>query len=74
VLQVSTPPPLNRDVLICSGAIYTTLGEPSGPFLFPELIVVAFYGALFPTSTILLFFIIPMPVWAAIGGFFSVSL
>ncbi|KAK1925158.1 hypothetical protein DB88DRAFT_488119 [Papiliotrema laurentii] len=39
-----------------SGAIYTTLG---------------FYGALFPHSKILMFFIIPMPVWLGIGGIFA---
>ncbi|KIR28711.1 hypothetical protein I309_02203 [Cryptococcus deuterogattii LA55] len=42
-----------------SGAIYACL---------------AYYGALFPNSQVLLFFVIPMPVWVAIGGIFAVSL
>jgi len=33
----------------------------------------AFWGAMFPNSKILLFFFIPMPVWAFIGGVFAVS-
>lgn len=41
-----------------SGAIYATFG---------------FYAALFPQAQVLLFFIVPMPVWLAIGGIFSVS-
>lgn len=36
-----------------SGAIYSCL---------------AFYGTVFPTTTFLLFFIIPMPAWALLGG------
>ncbi|KAK8869521.1 hypothetical protein IAR55_000087 [Kwoniella newhampshirensis] len=39
-----------------SGAIYACL---------------SFYGAMFPQSTVLMFFIIPMPVWAAISGIFA---
>jgi membrane associated rhomboid family serine protease len=41
-----------------SGAIYASL---------------AFYGALFPNTTFLLFFIVPMPAWVMIGGIFAVS-
>ncbi|OCF39445.1 hypothetical protein I317_06769 [Kwoniella heveanensis CBS 569] len=39
-----------------SGAIYACL---------------SFYGAMFPQSTVLMFFVIPMPVWAAISGIFA---
>ncbi|OXC86251.1 hypothetical protein C344_01428 [Cryptococcus neoformans AD1-7a] len=39
-----------------SGAIYACL---------------AYYGALFPNSQVLMFFVIPMPVWVAIGGIFA---
>ncbi|WVR05439.1 hypothetical protein IAU60_002455 [Kwoniella sp. DSM 27419] len=39
-----------------SGAIYACL---------------SFYGATFPQSTVLMFFVIPMPVWAAISGIFA---
>ncbi|WVO14170.1 hypothetical protein L204_101801 [Cryptococcus depauperatus] len=39
-----------------SGAIYACL---------------AYYGALFPQSQVLMFFIIPMPVWVAISGVFA---
>lgn len=42
-----------------SGAIYTCL---------------AFYGTVFPRNTFLLFFVIPMPAWALVGGIFAVSL
>lgn len=42
-----------------SGAIYATL---------------AFYAMVFPKSTILLFFIIPMPAWVAVAGFMAVSI
>ncbi|KAK6903298.1 hypothetical protein I203_108563 [Kwoniella mangroviensis CBS 8507] len=39
-----------------SGAIYACL---------------SFYGAMFPQSTVLMFFVIPMPVWVAISGIFA---
>lgn len=39
-----------------SGAIYATL---------------AFYGAFFPNTTWLLFFVVPMPAWVMIGGLFA---
>lgn len=39
-----------------SGAIYTTL---------------AFYATLFPRSTFLLFFVVPMPAWLLVGGMFG---
>ncbi|ODO02903.1 hypothetical protein I350_05745 [Cryptococcus amylolentus CBS 6273] len=39
-----------------SGAIYACL---------------AYYGAMFPQSTVLMFFIVPMPVWLAISGMFA---
>jgi rhomboid-like protein len=31
----------------------------------------AFYGAIFPKTTFLLFFVLPMPAWALIGGMFA---
>ncbi|WRT67449.1 uncharacterized protein IL334_004420 [Kwoniella shivajii] len=39
-----------------SGAIYACL---------------SFYGAMFPQSTVLMFFVVPMPVWVAISGIFA---
>ncbi|WVQ78442.1 hypothetical protein IAT38_000528 [Cryptococcus sp. DSM 104549] len=42
-----------------SGAIYACL---------------AYYGAIFPQQQVLMFFIIPMPVWVAIGGLFAYDL
>ncbi|KAI9638029.1 uncharacterized protein MKK02DRAFT_31543 [Dioszegia hungarica] len=39
-----------------SGAIYACLG---------------FYGAIFPNTTFLLFFVLPMPAWVLIGGMFA---
>ncbi|RSH93830.1 hypothetical protein EHS25_006479 [Saitozyma podzolica] len=39
-----------------SGAIYASL---------------AFYAALFPNTTFLLFFVVPMPAWAMVGGIFA---
>ncbi|RXK36879.1 hypothetical protein M231_05853 [Tremella mesenterica] len=42
-----------------SGAIYTSL---------------AFYGALFPQTTFLFFFIVPMPAWVMLGGIFVYDL
>lgn len=39
-----------------SGAIYATL---------------AFYGTIFPRATFLLFFVVPMPAWALVGGLFA---
>lgn len=41
-----------------SGAIYASL---------------AFYAALFPNTTFLLFFVVPMPAWVMVGGIFAVS-
>lgn len=32
---------------------------------------IAFYGALFPTQQFLLFFVLPLPAWAMIGGIFA---
>lgn len=32
---------------------------------------IAFYGALFPTTQFLLFFVLPLPAWAVIGGIFA---
>jgi rhomboid-like protein len=41
-----------------AGAIYASL---------------AYYAAMFPQAQFLLFFVVPMPAWAAVGGIFAVS-
>ncbi|KAL1411013.1 hypothetical protein Q8F55_001958 [Vanrija albida] len=38
------------------------------------LATLAFFGTLFPRSTFLVFFIVPMPAWALIGGMFAYDL
>lgn len=46
-------------VLLPLRPLHTTLTYP------------AFYGAIFPNTTFLLFFVVPMPAWALIGGVFA---
>jgi membrane associated rhomboid family serine protease len=44
---------------LVSGAIYAAL---------------SYYATIFPTQQFLLFFVVPVPAWAAVGGIFAVSL
>lgn len=41
-----------------TGAIYASL---------------AYFAAMFPQAKFLMFFIVPMPAWVAVGGIFAVS-
>lgn len=64
---------LNKYFVGASGAIYSTLGKGASPAFGKVLLIAAFYGFLYPTQQILLFLMIPMPMWIAVSGIFAVS-
>lgn len=57
---------LNVDDLLSASRVESTTYEENSALTKP-----AFYAAMFPNSTFLLFFIVPLPAWALVGGVFA---